>query len=184
MNEIKKIRDILVKDVCSKDVKTIYLDQNIQEAAILMSKYEIGSILVIDNKNYPVGIITNDDIIQKVVQYNRLADSIICRDVMSYPLITIDPEDTLVDAMRKMSNNDIKRLVVMEGEKIYGIISASDVLKHSPDYIEILKEQIEIVQENMECVVESYTGYCQICGAWSDDLKQSEDGKFLCEDCR
>ncbi|MHA1271367.1 MAG: CBS domain-containing protein [Candidatus Helarchaeota archaeon] len=184
MDEIKKMKNLSVKDVCSKGVRSVILTDTVQDAAIVMSKHEIGAILIVDKKNLPVGIITNDDIIHKVVQYDKIPSKIICKDIMSFPLITIDVDDTLIDAMRKMTNNDVKRLIVMDGDKLYGVLSATDVLKHSPDYIEILQEHIEIVEESIECAVETYTGYCQICGAWSDDLKMSDDGQFVCDDCQ
>ncbi|MHA1788710.1 MAG: CBS domain-containing protein [Candidatus Helarchaeota archaeon] len=180
---INKIEDLQVKDICSKDIKSARYNETIQSAANIMSKYKIGAVLVVNKENLPIGIITNDDIIRKVVQFNKKASSIKCSEIMSQPLITIDGENNLIEAMRKMVNNNVKRLIVMYENKLYGIISSTDVLKHSPDYIEVLKQQMEIVEESIEHQVDNYTGYCQICGAWSDDLKQSEDGLFVCDDC-
>lgn len=182
----KKIRNLLVKDFCSKGVRSVNQNTNIQEVAIIMDKYKIGAILVVEEEgDKPIGIITNDDIIRKSVQYDKQPSSILAKEIMSYPLITIDPDQSITEAMRKMANNDVKRLIVVElGGKPYGVISSSDVLKHSPDYIEVLKEIIEICESSLDSEEkDTYMGYCQVCGAWSEDLKESDEGQFVCDEC-
>ncbi|MBD3229003.1 MAG: CBS domain-containing protein [Candidatus Lokiarchaeota archaeon] len=181
---MRKMKDLLVKDICSKGVKSINQNSNVKDAASIMSENEIGAVLIVDDNNLPIGIVTNDDIIQKVVQYDKLPNQVKIAEVMSFPLLTIDPEQNIIEAMRKMANNDVKRLIVSIGEKPYGVLSSSDILEHSPDYIEILKEIIEIAEESLDNQnIETFTGYCQICGAWSDDLRESDEGTFVCSDC-
>jgi len=182
--EMKNIRDLRVKDVYSKNIRTINKNENVQKAAILMTERKIGSIIVSDDKGLPVGIITGDDIIYKVVQFNKQPSKVRCEEIMSFPILTIELDQNLINAMRVMAKNKVKRLVV-EGldNKLEGIITASDIITHSPDYIEILQEHIEIVEGNIENASEKLSGYCQACGAWSDELMESEDGRFVCEDC-
>ncbi|TFF89269.1 MAG: CBS domain-containing protein [Promethearchaeota archaeon] len=181
---MRKMKDLLVKDICSKGVKSINHNANVKDAAKIMSEHKIGAVLVIDDNNLPIGILTNDDVIQKVVQFDKPPSKIKIVEIMSFPLITIDPEQNIVQAMRKMASNDVKRLIVSIGEKPYGVISSTDILNHSPDYIEILKDTIEIAEESLDNQnIERFTGYCQICGAWSDDLRESDEGQFVCNDC-
>lgn len=106
-------------------------DQTIYDISKLMIKNDVGSALVFDSKNIPVGIITERDIIRKVYAKNRLPNKVKCDEVMTSPVITIMAYDSIDTAAKKMKKNRIKRLPVMEeNNKVAGILSTTDIVKH------------------------------------------------------
>lgn len=117
-----------VKDFMTKGVLTIDEEKTIFEAAELMSQKEVGDVVVLKGE-IPRGIVTERDFVRRVVAKKRPLDAKIS-DVMSKPLITIDPEASLKEAARKMVNNRIRRLPVVKQHKLVGIIAVSDFARH------------------------------------------------------
>jgi CBS domain-containing protein len=128
---------MLVNQAMTKKVLIINPDITIKDAAKIMSQYRVGSIIVVE-KDKLVGIITELDIIWKVVA-NELDPKItLVRDVMSKKVVTIKADQTLEDATEVMVENKIKKLPVIEGNKIVGIITATDIISIQPKLIESL----------------------------------------------
>ncbi|RJS93911.1 CBS domain-containing protein [Candidatus Bathyarchaeota archaeon] len=176
---------MLVKDVMSSPVITATEDTPLNEVAMLMRKHDIGCVIVNDKNGKPVGIITERDIVERVVAENIKPGEIRAKEIMSRPLVTIDSERTINDAAREMSRLNIRRLAVMYKGELAGIISSKDILAVTPELIEIIQEKTRIENQNImeESGQVSSAGYCDNCGEWSDDLREVE-GSFLCEECR
>ena len=176
---------MLVKDVMSSPVVTADENAPINEVAKLMRKHDIGCIIVSDKNGRPVGIITERDIVERLVAEDIKPSEIKAKEIMSAPLVTIDSEKTISDAARKMSRRNIRRLAVMYKGELAGIISSKDILAVTPELIEIMQEKARIENQNLaeEAEESSSAGYCDNCGEWSDDLREVE-GSFLCEECR
>jgi len=134
---------ILVRDIMAKNVKTVRTDDSVLDAVVKMNKFDVGSVIVI-NSNRPVGIITSKNILSRVVESRLDASMIRAKDIMSSPLITIEPDTSIEDAARLMAQKKIKQLVVMDKEKIYGILSTSDIVKANPMQLSILHELLKI----------------------------------------
>lgn len=97
----------------------------------LMVKNKIGSVLVMDSQNIPIGIITERDIIKKVCVKNILPNEINFKVIMSSPVITIMSYDSIETAAQHMTSNKIKRLPVLEENKeIVSILGITDITKH------------------------------------------------------
>lgn len=97
----------------------------------LMAKNTIGSVLIMDSKNFPIGIITERDIIKKVCIKNILPNEIKYRKIMSSPVITIKSYDSIETAAQIMTDNKIKRLPVLEdNQEIVSILGLTDITKH------------------------------------------------------
>ena len=97
----------------------------------LMVKNKVGSVLVLNSANLPIGIITERDIIKKVCVTNTLPNEMKADKIMSSPLITIMSYDSIETAAQKMSNYKIKRLPVLEeNQQIASILSLTDITKH------------------------------------------------------
>jgi len=173
---------IYVKDLMSSPVKTIDCEKTVADAGKLMKKYGKGSLVVTKNKK-PVGIITADDIVHKIVANNIKPGNMKVRDVMSSPLVTINPDSTCADAARKMRKNNIKRLPVIQNGKLVGIISLDDIATTIPEFMQYLEERLESEKEPVEIKEESTAGICDSCGDYSEDLRNLDD-KWLCESCR
>jgi CBS domain-containing protein len=134
---------ILVRDIMAKNVKTVRTDDSVLDAVVKMNKFDVGSVIVI-NSNRPVGIITSKNILSRVVESRLDASMVRAKDIMSSPLITIEPDTSVEDAARLMSQKKIKQLVVMDKEKIHGILSTSDIVKANPTQLGILQELLKI----------------------------------------
>ncbi len=179
MDEKKKI---WVREIMNPDVEVIPATATVQEAAKRMKEQEIGSVIIIDpNNKKPIGIITERDINNRVVAENKLPSEIKCKEIMSSPVITIAPDIELTEAMHQMATQHIKRLIVMEKQKMIGIISQSDILEIAPYMIEILQDVSKIMNERYKS--EFLAGYCEKCGNWSDVLDEIDES-FICENCR
>ena len=117
-----------------KDVVTVRPNLSLREASKIMSKFGIGSLVVVEDENL-VGIITSTDIIKAVAE-GKDVDQTLVNEVMSKDVITVDPDESLEEAVEKMMEKNIKRLPVVEGGKLVGIITASDIIVVEPKLIE------------------------------------------------
>ncbi len=113
-----------------KEIVTITVDsgKTAQDVANLMVKRKVGSVIVIDKKGQPHGIITERDMIKRVCLKNIAASRIEVQEIMSSPLITIMSYDSIDTASRVMTRNKIKRLAVLEEDnRIAGLLSVTDI---------------------------------------------------------
>jgi len=186
MAEIGLRPRMLVKDVMTSPVVTIGEDGTGQEASQLMDKNDVGCVIV-TSKEKPIGIITERDLITRVLAKNTLPSKVKAKKVMTSPLLTIDPDETLTEAARKMSRLNVRRLGVIYKGNLVGLVSSKDILAVTPELIEIIQERAKIDKEPVpeEEVPEPVPleGYCDHCGRWSDSLKEI-DGRLLCEECQ
>jgi CBS domain-containing protein len=114
-------------------VVTIDISTNpsIVDVAKLMAKHRIGSVVVVEGNNYkPIGIITESDIIKKVLAQKKVADQVAVRQIMSSPLIVVNSIDSIDTAAEAMVKNKVKRLVVLEQDgAMIGVLSVTDIAK-------------------------------------------------------
>ncbi len=187
MSDIGLRSKMLVKDVMSSPVVTIKEEAPANRVAELMDKQGLGCIIVTNKQGNPLGIITERDLVGRVLAKNAKPDSIRAKEVMTSPLITIEPDETISEAARRMSRLNIRRLGVIYKGQLIGILSSKDVLAVMPELIETIQERALIEGENMAQEAEEESkplaGYCDRCGGWSDNLKEA-NGEFLCEDCK
>jgi CBS domain-containing protein len=178
---------MLVKDIMTSPVVTIGEKETIYKAAQLMSKQDVGCIIVVDKDNKPIGILTERDMVTRVLAKNKMPSRIKAGKVMTTPLITTDPEVTLAEAAREMSRLNVRRLGVMYKGNLEGIISSKDILAVTPELLEIIQERAKIEKEptgeEEAPEPQPLAGHCDHCGRWSDSLKEVE-GMLLCEECQ
>ncbi|RLI98537.1 MAG: CBS domain-containing protein [Candidatus Aenigmatarchaeota archaeon] len=133
---------MLVKDVMKREVIAINPDISIREASKVMSKHNIGSLLVLDDEKL-VGILTERDVLNLVARGENL-DEVKVKDVMSRDVITIESDKKIEDAVDLMLKHKIKKLPVMESGKIVGIITTSDIIVAEPKLIEAIASLISL----------------------------------------
>lgn len=133
---------ILVRDIMSKNVKTVRTDDSVHDAVVKMNKFDVGSVIVM-NSNKPVGIITSKNILVRIVEPRLDAGVVRAKDIMSSPLITINSDEPLEEAAKLMAQKRIKKLPVLEKDKLVGVISSSDIVKISPRQMSILQELLK-----------------------------------------
>jgi len=185
MAEIGLRTRMFVRDVMSSPPITVDENTPVDQVAQALKEHHVGCVIITGKGGKPLGIITERDLVLRVLAKNLIPSQITAKEVMSSPLITIDPSETLTEASRRMSRLNIRRLGVMYKGRLVGIISSKDILAVMPELIETMQERVRIESANAEETLETapLAGYCDMCGIWSDDLKEVE-GQFLCEDCR
>jgi CBS domain-containing protein len=117
-----------VKDIMTKDVVTIEANKTVFEAAELMTSKGLGCLVVVI-KAFPVGMITERDIVRRIVAKRNSVDLKVA-EVMTKTLITVEPDTSLKEAARVMSTNKIRRLPVLKNNKLVGIVVASDFVRN------------------------------------------------------
>ncbi len=185
MSEIGLRTRMVVKDVMSSPVITVDEIETVDKVAQFMAEQQLGCIVVTDKNSRPIGIITERDLVTRVLAENKLPSKLTAKDVMTAPLVTINPDETLSNAARQMSRLNVRRLGVVYKGDLVGLISSKDVLAVTPELLETIQEKARIESGNMEETIETspMAGYCDRCGQWSSRLKEIE-GEFLCENCR
>ncbi len=116
-----------VKDVMRKNVISIDSSMTVKDAAIMMADANVGCV-VITRGNAPIGILTERDFVKRIVSEERDLSTPLA-DVMSFPLITVDSEDTVWEAAEIMKRNKIHKAPVEDQGKLVGIITATDIVK-------------------------------------------------------
>jgi len=120
-----------IKEVM-KSVKTIDPDSSVKEAAKRMAENKIGCLVVL-NSGKVVGIMTERDILSKVTASDKLPSKISVSEIMTPKVITVESEDYLDDAVYLMIKHRIKKLPVLEKNKLVGMITSTDIVSHSDD---------------------------------------------------
>ena len=123
------VNSTFVNEVMNKKMLTLDKSTSLQEAAEHMKKLNVGCVIVTDSNN-PIGIITERDFVTKIAAEGRPLFTEI-KEVMSSPLITIDPEETIWEASELMKEKLIHKLPVKKNDEIVGIITTTDIVKIS-----------------------------------------------------
>jgi len=117
-----------VTEYMDKDVLILSKHTQTREAARMLRHYEMDDIVVTDDDKKPIGIVTDEDILNKVIDASVYAETTQLKDIMSAPLITINEKSTLQDALHKMRDNNIRKLpVISKKNQIIGIIFQSTI---------------------------------------------------------
>ncbi len=132
---------ILVRDVMSKNVKTARPNSTINEVVRKMNKFEIGSIIVTDGEK-PVGIITERDILRRVLEVTMASEAMKAKEIMSSPILTIESQATTEEAATLMNSKRIKKIPVLEDGKLIGIVTSTDIVRSEPKMVETLSSMM------------------------------------------
>lgn len=121
-----------VKEIMSTSVLSVDSSVTATNAAKMMEDAGVGSVVVLEN-NLPIGIITDRDFAIKITAHSYPIDTPV-RRIMSSPLISIDPNSDLWIASDLMSTRNVRKLPVIEDDKVVGILTSSDLVKHIADH--------------------------------------------------
>ena len=117
---------VQVRDIMQKNVITIEHNKTALEAAQLMSKNDI-SFLVIVKDGKPIGVVTEKYFVRKITSEDKQASKVPLNDIMSYKFKWVEPSTDIEDAVQKMLNNNIRRLLVLENDNLVGVITQTDL---------------------------------------------------------
>jgi len=142
-----------IAEIMTEKLETIIITGSAQDAAKKMSDKDVSSLVVTDNNNKPVGIITERDLVRKVSVKDVNSSNALIKDILSSPLVTIDSKLTIDGAADTMVNNKVRHLLVVDNNNInrpIGVITATDFanyLKENMDMDEVNAKILESLKE-------------------------------------
>jgi CBS domain-containing protein len=136
--------ELRVGDIMTKKVVTVPFGKTILDVAKLMKKNGIGSVIVVEDKEgkHAKGIITERDIVYKIIAKGSDPYKSGAEEIMSKPLRVVRPDTSIEDAAKAMRENKIKRLpVVNDANELIGILSEGDIMKIFPVVVDLIEEK-------------------------------------------
>ena len=172
-----------VGDAMTFNPITVTPDTTIVKCSKIMNDKHIGSVLIVDDKKLK-GIITEFDIVRKIVAKLKDPSKVKAKEIMVKRPITITPDKDIYDALVKLRDNDIRHLPVTVNKELKGFLTLKDILKIEPELFDIVVEDIQLREENEKPLHSNFqTGICDGCHTLSTTLLE-EDGLMLCRSCR
>jgi len=130
---------ILVRDIMSKDVKVVQPNSRVREVVANMNRFNIGSIVVVQGEK-PVGVISERDILRRVVEPCLSPEALTARQVMTSPVVTINETASIEEAAKLMARKKVRKIPVMNEQKLVGIVTFTDLVNKVLTTISILEE--------------------------------------------
>ena len=123
-----------IRDIMEKDVITIENDKTAQDAAKIIAENDI-SFLVVMNDGIPQGVLSESDFVRRIVAEDKKSSEVLISEIMSYKFRSVGPTTTIEDAIQKMLNKNIRRLLVLDNEKLVGVITQTDLASYLRDQL-------------------------------------------------
>ncbi len=171
--------EIPVRDAMKSDLLTVNRSETMDKVARLMTQWNIPAVIVIDGTK-PIGMVTEKDVLEQLVAEDRKPSKVHAEDIMSSPLVTIGPEETMSEALDKMIQFDVSRLPVVEGTELIGIVSKAD-LSNAKERGYSSYEPLEDEKYDEEDYPYG-PAICEICGQHNTHLRVV-NGRYVCDDC-
>ena len=159
-NEDESEEDLIplrFKDVMVREVITVDENSSVKEAVDTMNEYQIGSLIVLE-KGKAKGIVTERDFLRRVIAEAKDTVNTKVKEIMTTPLVVVEPSTDLEEAVKLMFQNKIKKLAVVDANKLVGIVTLTDIARVEPQMMEMLK-QLAAKQEmpkSMQKVIRYY----------------------------
>ncbi|TBR16034.1 MAG: CBS domain-containing protein [Chitinophagaceae bacterium] len=115
-----------VRDIMNKHVVTIEQDSFVLDAARLLKEKDVSFLVIVKDGN-PVGVLSERDIVRRLAAEDKQASKIRVYEIMSPKFRWVEPTTEIEDAVQKMLNNNIRRLIVLENGKLVGVITQTDL---------------------------------------------------------
>jgi len=147
-----KVRDVMVKEVITVDENS-----SVKEAVDIMNEFQIGSLIVVE-KGKAKGIVTERDFLRRVIAEAKDVVNTKVKEIMTTPLVVVEPSTDLEEAVKLMFQKKIKKLAVVDANKLVGIVTLTDIARFQPQMIRMLK-QLATKQEtpkSMQKVIDYY----------------------------
>lgn len=148
---------IKVEDVMVENVVTVNAETNVKEAVELMNKHEIGCLMVV-KRGKAIGIVTERDMLRRVLVGGKDPKKTKVREVMSTPLIVGNSQMEIEEAVKLMFQMKVKKLPIVDKGKLVGLVTLTDLARYQPQMIEVLKRIIasQLPPKRMKKVVDYY----------------------------
>lgn len=130
-----------IKEVMTRDVRACEPNATVAEAAKVMAQEDVGPVPIVEDGRL-VGIVTDRDIAVRVVAEGRDPNATTVREIASTELVTVTPDDDLDEALNLLAERQVRRLPVVEGDRLVGIVAQADIARLGKD-----KKTGEVVEE-------------------------------------
>jgi CBS domain-containing protein len=130
-----------IKEVMTRDVRACEPNATVADAAKVMAQEDVGPVPIVEDGRL-VGIVTDRDIVVRVVAEGRGPNATTVREIASTELVTVSPDDALDDALNRLAERQVRRLPVVEGDRLVGIVAQADIARLGED-----KKTGEVVEE-------------------------------------
>lgn len=161
------LQTILVSAIMKRDVKKAKDSEPLLYAIGLMAKHTISSVVIVDEQNKPVGILTEKDAIRSISQYERPLMQRL-GSIMSKPLVTVSSSSSLSTVLNLMAQKNINHLPVVENETLVGIVTEKDVFKHVLRSIGSLQDIVEASSQIPKQLIERFGVEMVGSGVWPE----------------
>jgi CBS domain-containing protein len=121
-----------IKEVMTSKVKACEPDTTVAEAAKVMAKEDVGPVPIVEQGRL-TGIVTDRDIVVRVVAEGRDPSSTTVGEIASRDLVTVSPDDDLDTALKQLAQNQVRRIPVVEGDRLVGIVAQADIARMGKD---------------------------------------------------
>jgi CBS domain-containing protein len=178
---------VKIREIMKKRVITITPNKTVSDVAKIMTNNRVGSLVVVNNKDEPVDMVTESDVTTTVANGKdprnvKISDFKKMKAKKRKKLITVKPTDNVLDVTRLMVKNGVKRVPVVDKGKLVGIVADKEILIISPELIEIMSEKLKSKISNVAEPDQIISGFCESCGGYSDFLRQ-DGGRWACREC-
>jgi CBS domain-containing protein len=130
-----------IKEVMTRDVRACEPNATVADAAKVMSQEDVGPVPIVEDGRL-IGIVTDRDIVVRVVAEGRDPNATTVSEIASTKLVTVSPDDDLDEALKLLAERQIRRLPVVEGDRLVGIVAQADIARLGKD-----KTTGEVVEE-------------------------------------
>jgi len=147
-----KVRDVMVREVITVDENS-----SVKEAVDIMNEFQIGSLIVLESGKAK-GIVTERDFLRRVIAEAKDVVNTKVKEIMTTPLVVVESATDIEEAVKLMFRNKIKKLAVVDTNKLVGIVTLTDIARVQPQMMEMLK-QLAAKQEtpkSMQKVIRYY----------------------------
>jgi len=147
-----KIRDVMVREVITVDENS-----SVKEAVDIMNEFQIGSLIVLE-KGKAKGIVTERDFLRRLIAEAKDVMNTKVKEIMTTPLVVVEPGTDLEEAVKLMYENRIKKLAVVDANKLVGIVTLTDIARFQPQMIRMLKQLTakQATPKSMQKVIDYY----------------------------
>jgi CBS domain-containing protein len=121
-----------IKEVMTSEVKVCEPDSTVAEAAKVMAREDVGPVPIVEEGRL-TGIVTDRDIVTRVVAEGRDPNSTTVGEIASRDLVTVSPDDDLDMALKHLAQNQVRRIPVVEGGRLVGIVAQADIARLGSD---------------------------------------------------
>jgi CBS domain-containing protein len=121
-----------IKEVMSSDVRTCEPDATVVDVAKVMAKEDVGPIPVVEGGRL-VGLVTDRDLVVRVLAEGKDPKTTEVGEIASRKLVTVSPDEDLDQALKLLAQHQVRRLPVVEGDRVVGIVAQADIARLGKD---------------------------------------------------